>query len=79
MGLVKACAGRAGGTGGNGGQGGGGTGGHSVGITFKGTAPVTTGITFTPPPANAAGVGGKSAVGKMDGASGVVQDVLEIP
>jgi hypothetical protein len=56
----------AGGTGGNGGPSGAGGGGPSICIVAKGTAPITTGVTFY------RGVGGKGGkgIGSMDGADG---------
>ena len=67
-GDVGACSGGKGGKGGWGGAGGGGLGGHSIGIAFRGIAPMATAVTI------AGGNGGAGGVGVGNAASSFGED-----
>lgn len=70
------CSGGNGGFGGSGGKGGGGRGGHSLGIAYVGSAPATSGVTYT---LGTPGKGGLGADMAHNGADGEAKNTLEFP
>ncbi|WP_437737789.1 PGRS family protein [Sorangium sp. So ce1335] len=74
-GLNSACSGGNGGRGGKGGDGGGGLGGHSIAVAFAVRAPDLKNTTIE---IGEAGLGGRGAGPRYDGADGVAAEIYDI-